>query len=208
MEARITAAILAVALVVSGCAAGGDNRPSDSTAQAAPNNVKEYRIGVDDLVSVNVWRDEELSVSMPVRPDGKITVPLVGDVQAGGRTPQEVAKEIRQRLSAYIRNPDVTVILTELRSHEFLSRIRVTGAVEAPMSMPYRQGMTALDAVLEAGGINVYAAPDRTKVFRRKGSGETEVLNIHLGRILTQGDLTTNIDLQPGDVITIPERLF
>ncbi len=208
MEARMIAVVLSVAMVLSGCASDGSRSSSDADAKTPPVNVQEYRIGVDDLVAVNVWRDEELSVTMPVRPDGKITIPLVGDVQAGGRTPQEVAKDIRERLSAYIRNPDVTVILTELRSHEFLSRIRVTGAVEAPMSMPYRQGMTALDAVLEAGGINVYAAPDRAKVFRRRASGETEILHIHLGRILTQGDLSTNVDLQPGDVIAIPERLF
>lgn len=208
MDARRIATIIVVTMVVSGCAADGDRRTDESAMETAALDVKEYKIGVDDVVAVNVWRDEELSVTMPVRPDGKITVPLVGDVQAGGRTPQEVAKEIRTRLSAYIRNPDVTVILTELRSHEFLSRIRVTGAVEAPMSMPYRQGMTALDAVLEAGGVNAYAAPDRTKIFRRSQSGETQVFNVHLGRILTQGDLGTNLDLQPGDVITIPERLF
>ncbi|MFA5529954.1 MAG: XrtA/PEP-CTERM system exopolysaccharide export protein [Thiohalomonadaceae bacterium] len=208
MDARKLAAMAVFVAALTGCAAGGDRRSGDTATDAKATESQEYRIGVDDLVAVNVWRDEELSVTMPVRPDGKITVPLIGDVQAGGRTPQEVAKEIRTRLSAYIRNPDVTVILTELRSHQFLSRIRVTGAVEQPMSMPYRQGMTALDAVLEAGGINAFAAPDRTKVFRRSQNGETKIFNVFLGRILTQGDLGTNLDLRPGDVITIPERLF
>jgi len=208
MDARKLAAMAVLVAALTGCAAGGDRRSGDAATDAKATESQEYRIGVDDLVAVNVWRDEELSVTMPVRPDGKITVPLIGDVQAGGRTPQEVAKEIRTRLSAYIRNPDVTVILTELRSHQFLSRIRVTGAVEQPMSMPYRQGMTALDAVLEAGGINAFAAPDRTKVFRRSQNGETKIFNVFLGRILTQGDLGTNLDLRPGDVITIPERLF
>ena len=138
-----------------------------------------------------------------------IAVARIGGGQAGGRRRREVARAIRQKLATYIRNPDVTVILTELRSHEYLSRIRVTGAVETPMSIPYRQGMTALDAVLEAGGTNPYAAPDRTKVFRRNGTkGGTNVLSVHLGKILSQGDLGTNIYLQPGDVITVPERLF
>ncbi|MGE0081859.1 MAG: XrtA/PEP-CTERM system exopolysaccharide export protein [Thiohalomonadaceae bacterium] len=208
MDARRLATVAVIVAAITACASGGDRRSREAVTDATDLNVQEYRIGVDDLVAVNVWRDDELSVTMPVRPDGKITVPLIGDVQAGGRTPQEVAKEIRTRLSAYIRNPDVTVIITELRSHQFLSRIRVTGAVEEPMSMPYRQGMTALDAVLEAGGVNAFAAPDRTKVFRRTPNGETKVFNVYLGRILTQGDLGTNLDLQPGDVITIPERLF
>lgn len=173
----------------------------------AGRQIDEYKIGVDDQISVNVWRDPELSVSMPVRPDGKITMPLVGDITAGGRTPEEVAATIRKKLSAYIRNPDVTVILTELRSHEYLSRVRVTGAVEEPLSMSYRQGMTVLDAVLEAGGVNVYAAPGGTKVFRRKGA-KTEVFDVDLDSILKNGDLSSNVYLRPGDVVTVPERLF
>lgn len=208
MDARRLAIMTVLLLVVTACASGGNHRASDEGIETSDMKVEEYRIGVDDLIAVNVWRDDELSVTMPVRPDGKITVPLIGDVQAGGRTPQEVAKEIRTRLSAYIRNPDVTVIIAELRSHQFLSRVRVTGAVQAPMSIPYRQGMTALDAVLEAGGVNAFAAPDRAKVFRRMPNGETKVFNVYLGRILTQGELGSNLDLMPGDVITIPERLF
>jgi len=101
---------------------------------------------------VTVWRNPELSVAGPVRPDGKITVPLIGDVEAGGRTPSEVAEQIKKQLSTYVREPNVVVIITDLRSHEFLSRIRITGAVRIPKSIPYRQGMTVLDAVLEAVG--------------------------------------------------------
>jgi polysaccharide export outer membrane protein len=111
----------------------------------------DYLIGVDDMVQVSVWRNPDLGITAPVRPDGKISVPLVGDVTAGGRTPDEVAKDLQQKLAAYVREPQVTVILTELRSHEYLSRVRVTGAVRQPISIPYRQGMTVLDAVLAAG---------------------------------------------------------
>lgn len=169
--------------------------------------VKEYRIGPDDEVQVNVWRNAELSVSMPVRPDGKISMPLIGDIQAGGRMPDEVAQEIREKLSHYVREPNVTVILTELRNHEYISRVRVTGAVETPSSLAFRQGMTVLDAVLAAGGINEFAAPDRAKLYRKIGD-ETKVYAIKLGGILNQGILDTNYTLRPGDIITVPERLF
>jgi len=207
MDVRRAFILFLLVVGAAGCAATRDS--SSPAPEEAAFSEHEYRIGVDDQVAVNVWRDPELSVTMPVRPDGMITVPLIGDVQAGGKTPQEVARTIRQKLAAYIRNPDVTVILTELRSHEYLSRIRVTGAVETPMSIPYRQGMTALDAVLEAGGTNPYAAPDRTKVFRRAGKeAKTQVLDVHLGKILTRGDLSSNVYLRPGDVVTVPERLI
>jgi polysaccharide export outer membrane protein len=194
-------------LVLSACA--GVNPALLNTKQPGALIGTTYRIGVDDGLQVSVWRNPELSVQVPVRPDGKISVPLIGDVQAGGLTPEQVAKSIREKLANYIRDPNVTVIVTSLRSHEFLSRIRVTGAVNAPKSMPYRQGMTILDAVLEAGGVNDFAAPNRTKLYRRvKGKNQTQVFNIDLGDILYEGSLGTNALLIPGDVITVPERIF
>ena len=167
----------------------------------------DYRIGVDDRVQVTVWRNPELSVTGPVRPDGKISVPIIGDVEAGGRTASEVSEIIKGKLSAYIRDPNVVVILTELRSHEFLSRVRVTGAVRNPRSMPHRQGMTVLDAVLECGGVNDFSAPGRTKLYR-KSKDKTEVFDIDLNDILRKGRLESNLMLRPGDVISVPERLF
>jgi polysaccharide export outer membrane protein len=166
-----------------------------------------YRIGVDDRLQISVWRNPELSVGVPVRPDGMISVPLIGDVQAGGMTPEQVAKIIRDRLVSYVRDPSVTVIVTDLRSGEYLSRVRITGAVRTPRSLPFRQGMTVLDAVLEAGGTNDFAAPNRTKLYRRDKT-KTEVLDVELGDILNKGRLGTNVTLVPGDVITVPERLF
>src|SRR5690606_7617163 len=141
----------------------GKTAPPDQSTVAIDN----YRIGVDDIVQVSVWRNPELGITVPVRPDGMISVPLVGDVAAGGRTPAEVAGDIQQKLADYVRDPQVAVILTELRSHEYLSRVRVTGAVRQPISIPYRQGMTVLDAVLAAGGLTEFAAPDRADLFRR-----------------------------------------
>jgi len=181
--------------------------PAADTAQRSASFEANYRIGVDDRVQIAVWRNPELSVTAPVRPDGKISVPIIGDVEAGGRTPSEVAEIIKKRLSEYIREPNVVVILTELRSHEFLSRVRVTGAVRTPRSMPHRQGMTVLDAVLEAGGINDFSSPNRSKLYR-KVKDKTEVLGVDLGDILNKGRLESNYLLRPGDVITVPERLF
>jgi polysaccharide export outer membrane protein len=201
---RILAAV-AVALLA-GCATttGSTTAPKvNPEAQA----VKEYHIGVDDSIRVAVWQNPDLNVTVPVRPDGKISVPLVGDVEAGGRTPTDVAAEIKARLSEYVRDPQVTVIVDQLRSHEYLSRVRVTGAVRTPISVPYRQGMTVLDAVLAAGGVNEFAAPDRTQLYRKEGNG-TRAYAIRLDNILQKGDLSTNYEAQPGDVITVPERAF
>lgn len=169
--------------------------------------VETYLIGVGDQVQVSVWRNEELSLSVPVRPDGMISVPLVGDVPAGGHPPMKVAEEIRNRLSTYVREPNVTVIVTQLRSHEYLSRVRVTGAVGQPRSLPHRPGMTVLDAVLEAGGPNEFASAGGSKLYRDK-DGKRSVMRVKLDEILKQGDLQTNYTLQPGDIITVPERLF
>jgi polysaccharide export outer membrane protein len=181
--------------------------PVDQAGLYGPGSTASYLIGADDKVQVSVWRNPELSVVVPVRPDGMISVPLIGDVQAGGMTPTDVGKAIEQKLSAYVRDPHVAVIVTELRSHEYLSRVRVTGAVRTPKSMPYRQGMTVLDAVLEAGGINEFASANRTKLYRRV-KDKTEVVDVELGAILNKGDLETNALLRPGDVVTVPERLF
>ena len=196
----IPALVLNLAACVSDAEITGGNQ--------VPEKIEgDYRIGVDDRVQVTVWRNPELTVTAPVRPDGKISVPIIGDVQAGGQTPAEVAETIRKRLSEYIREPNVAVILTELRSHEFLTRVRVTGAVRTPRSIPHRQGMTVLDAVLEAGGVTEFASPNRARLFR-KTKEKTEVFPIELGDILRKGRLETNLLLSPGDVITVPERLF
>ena len=169
--------------------------------------IKEYRVGIDDIIDINVWRNPELSVSMPVRPDGKISMPLIGDIIAAGLTPEDVAKSIEHRLKSFIRDPNVTVIIKELRSHEYLTLVRVTGAVNNPLSLNFRQGMTPLDAVLAAGGLNDYAAPNKTKLYRVI-NGKTHIIYIHLDDILTEGLLETNIELRPRDIIAVPERIF
>lgn len=204
---ELTIALVAAGLLLGGCASTSIEEFQKTGENFVSPLEGQYKIGVDDRVQVSVWRNPELSVTVPVRPDGMISVPLIGDVQAGGKTPTEVAESIRKRLSQYIRDPSVAVILTELRSHEFISRVRVTGAVRGARSMPFRQGMTVLDAVLEAGGINDFAAPNRAKLYRTV-DGKTQVLDLDLGDILNKGRLETNVFLIPGDVITVPERLF
>lgn len=199
-------AILVLAALLGACASsGGSHSAPPDQPQAA---VGEYLIGVDDIVQVTVWRNPELGITVPVRPDGRISVPLVGDVVAGGLTPAAVAADIQEKLSAFVRDPQVAVILTDLRSHEYLSRIRVTGAVRQPVSIPFRQGMTVLDAVLAAGGVNEFAASDRAALYRRNGDETTSTYAVRLDRILGRGDLATNHRVAPGDVITIPERAF
>jgi polysaccharide biosynthesis/export protein len=179
-----------------------------ASTPSAPMAIDAYHIGVDDMVQVSVWHNPDLSVTVPVRPDGRISVPLIGDVSAGGRTPEEVAADVKQKLSTYLRDPQVAVILTELRSHEYLSRVRVTGAVHQPVSIPYRQGMTVLDAVLAAGGTTEFASGDKTELYRRDSAGAVKPYDVRLDKIMKKGELSTNIAVQPGDIITVPERSF
>ncbi|WP_132984665.1 XrtA/PEP-CTERM system exopolysaccharide export protein [Luteimonas terricola] len=203
MFRQVIVMLLLVALAA--CSTGGGLVEAPPEQQRAP--VEDYAIGIDDIVQVTVWRNPELGITVPVRPDGRISVPLIGDVMAAGLTPAQVAADIQEKLGAYVRDPQVAVILTDLRSHEYLSRVRVTGAVRSPVSIPHRQGMTVLDAVLAAGGVNEFAAPDRSSLYRKSGSGTTSYA-IRLDKIINRGDLSTNFTVAPGDIITVPERAF
>ena len=169
--------------------------------------VSEYRIGIGDNLRIDVWKNPDLSVTVPVRPDGKISAPLIGDMLVAGSTPEIVAGDIELKLRKYIKTPQVTVIMTSLDSTRYLSRVRVTGAVAGNVSLQHQQGMTVLDAVLEAGGLNEFADASKTKVFRRIGD-DTVLIPIALDQILERGNLRDNIILQPGDTITVPERSF
>lgn len=198
--------VVALVLLLCACAGTPGNEAASAMTDSTPV-AGEYRIGVDDLVQVNVWRNPDLSVTVPVRPDGMISVPLIGDVKAGEQTPLEVAAAVEEKLGKYMRDPQATVIVTELRSHEFISRVRVTGAVQQPVSLPFRQGMTVLDAVLEAGGLTEFASANRAKLYRRGKEG-SKVMPVQLSQILSKGDLDTNYYLVPGDIVSVPERLF
>lgn len=203
---RRLVALLFIA-TLAGCASSAGTH-SAPTLDPDLMAVTAYHIGVDDQLQISVWQNPDLSVTVPVRPDGMITVPLIGDVQAGGQTPETVAATIQGKLKSFVRDPQVAVILTELRSHEYLSRVRVTGAVRTPISLPYRQGMTILDVVLSAGGTTEFAAADRTELYRRGRDGNTQSYAVQLDKILKRGELATNYPVQPGDVVTVPQRSF
>lgn len=197
---------LAVLIALPGCAGTtARNAAPPAVSTASPT---AYLIGVDDIIQVSVWNHPDLGITAPVRADGMITIPLVGDVQAGGRRPTEVAADARQAMSEFINEPEVTIIVAELRSHEYLSRVRVTGAVRTPSSLPYRQGMTVLDAVLAAGGPNEFAAANRSSLHRHLDNGSVSNYSLPLKRMLEQGDLEANHLLAPGDLIVVPQRLF
>lgn len=209
--ARMFKVLLGVVTVIwlAGCA--GPQVSSEQQISAAlnstPPSTQEYILGPTDVVQVSVWRNQDLSVTVPVRPDGKISVPLVGDIQAAGLTPTQLGNNIQKRLQTYIREPQVSIIVEQMGSHEYTDRVRITGAVKNPMSTPYRKGMTVLDMVLNAGGLNNFAAPSDAVLYR-KLDNKVVAIPIHLDEILTKGDIQTNYQLHPGDILTIPERNF
>ena len=195
--------------MIAGCVSEPNLPPKSESWQVTGPNVlvKSYKMAVGDQIRINVWKNSELSLSEPIRPDGKISMPLVGDMMAAGLTPEELAANIETRLASYVKAPNVTVILTSLQGHQFLSRIRVTGSVGSNVSMQYHQGMTVLDAILEAGSVDLYADANNTKLHRRTKKGAV-TYDIRLKNIMEDGDMRTNITLQPGDVITVPESNF
>lgn len=196
-------------LVLGGCVSEPNLPPKSKNWESTGPSVlvASYKMAVGDQLQINVWKNPELSLTEPIRPDGKISMPLIGDVLAVGLTPEELAARIESKLSNYVKAPNVTVILTNLQGHAFLSRIRVTGSVTSNISMQYFQGMTVLDAVLEAGSVDLYADANSTKLHRRTKKGAVSY-DIRLKDIMEEGDMTTNIQLLPGDIITVPESTF
>jgi polysaccharide export outer membrane protein len=199
---------LTAVTLIAGCAGPGTSSPEKiqkALAVDTTNSVDQYILGATDVVRVSVWRNEDLSITVPVRPDGKISVPLAGDVKASGLAPEELARDIELRLESYIREPQVSVVVTSMGSHEFSDRVRVTGAVQQPTSVPHRSGMTVLDMVLNSGGLSPFAAANNSVLYR-KVNGEVVAIPIKLDEILTRGDISTNYRLRPGDILTVPER--
>lgn len=179
--------------------------PSAEMPPASELEAQPYEIGVGDTVAVHVWRNPELGQSIVVRPDGFISMPLMGDVKAEGKEPEQLANEISDTLGEFIRTPEVTVMVTNPMSKEFRNRVRVTGQVTAPQSVAFQPGMTVLDVVLMAGGVTDFSADDRA-ILHRKIDGEYQSFGLNLGAILTDGDMRTNHSLQPGDVISVPRK--
>lgn len=201
--------LLSLVLILAGCAGTDYARQAKIERALERQNepVSDYRIGPSDTLRVVVWRNEDLSTQVPVRPDGRISVPLVGDVQASGKAPEELAKDIESGLDEYIRQPEVSVIVTQMSSHEFTHRVRVTGAVGQPASQPYREGMTVMDVILGAGGATEFANLDSATLYRELDD-EVVAIPVDLDAILNNGNIETNYRLVPGDIITVPERRF
>ncbi len=197
--------ILTFLFVLGGC--GRTNVEDDLPPPRQNSVLGEYQIGVGDELRINVWKNEDLSILVPVRPDGKISLPLLGDVTAQGLSAVQLAENITTGLQTYIRSPQVNVIVINAGSVDYLLRVRVTGAVSDPRSIPYKDGMTVLDLVLEAGGPTEYASTNKAKLYR-KLDGEVKVYPIKLYDILNKGKLKTNYTLSPSDIVTVPERLF
>ena len=186
---------------------GPASATAEQPAQQATTVGPTYMIGPGDTLQVFVWRNPELTATVPVRPDGKITTPLVQDMVAVGKTPTQLSSDIEAVLSEYIRSPQVNVIVVNPVSA--FSQIKVIGQVTNPQSLPYREGMRVLDAVLAAGGLGPYAAGNRAKVVRKQGEGNKEVtLRVKLDDLLNKGDMRHNLELKPGDVLVVPESFF
>ena len=165
----------------------------------------DYIIGPGDQLQVFVWQNPDLSISVPVRPDGKVSTPLNEDMVAVGKSPCQLSKDIEQRLSEYVRSPHVNVIVTKAAS--VFSQVKVIGQVQKPEAVPYRDGLTVLDAVLAVGGLTQYAAGNRARIVRMVDGREKEI-PVHLGALVNGGDMSQNLPLKPGDVLVVPESRF
>jgi polysaccharide export outer membrane protein len=207
---RLLAFTTMASLAVAGCAGGGGGPqlPPASFVSMQEGPGEEYVIGPLDELTVFVWRNPELGAQVQVRPDGRITTPLITDMPAVGKTPKMLADDITLQLSQYIQEPLVSVIVNKFAG-TFSQQVRVVGATTKPASLPYRANMTLLDAMIAVGGLSEFAAGNRARLIRfDKQSGSQKEYTIKLGDLLRKGDSQANVMLMPGDVIIIPESAF
>ena len=199
---RLLAALAAVVTaVLAGC--GTPTHDPAPTFAASPDY--RYLIGTGDSVNIIVWRNPELSMTVPVRPDGRLTIPLVEDLPALGRTPTELARDIEKALSKFVRDPVVTVIVAGA-SGPFGEQIRIIGEAAKPQALPYRQDMTVLDVMIAVGGLTDFADGNKTVLVRGKEQGK--MYTLRLNDLIKRGDVSANVDVKPGDVLIIPQSWF
>jgi len=167
---------------------------------------QEYVIGPGDVLDIFVWRNTDLTRQIPVRPDGRISMPLVGDTVVVGKTPAVLATELQDKLKAFIQDPLVTVIPTQFVGL-FTRQIRVIGEAAQPRALPFRSSMTVLDVMIEVGGLTRYADGNRAVLVRQAGA-QQQSYRVRLDSLIRDGDITQNVDMQPGDILIIPQRLF
>jgi polysaccharide biosynthesis/export protein len=174
--------------------------PVNGTATA-----NEYVIGPGDSLQIFVWRNPDLSANVPVRPDGKISTPLVEDMVAVGKSPSQLARDVEKVLEVFVKSPRVNVIVSQPLSA--FSQVKIIGQVMKPQSIAYREGMTVLDAILAVGGLGPNAAGNRSKVIRTEG-GKSTTMKVKLESLVNNGDMKQNLALKPGDVLVVPESIF
>ncbi|MBP6362582.1 MAG: polysaccharide export protein [Novosphingobium sp.] len=207
---RVLAACAMLSMMLTGCAgsASGPQLPPASFVAMQEGPGEDYIIGPLDELTIFVWRNPELGAKVQVRPDGRITTPLITDMPAVGKTPKMLADDITLQLSQFIQDPLVSVIVNKFAG-TYSQQVRIVGATEKPASLPYRANMTLLDAMIAVGGLSEYAAGNRAKLIRfDKASGKQKEYSIRLGDLLKKGDSKANVMLMPGDVIIIPESSF
>lgn len=209
---KLSALLMSVsALAVAGC--GGAPRtgltlPAASFVGSSDQVSDNYLIGAMDEITIFVWRNPELSANVQVRPDGRITTPLVADMVAVGKTPAQLADDIRQALTRYIQEPLVSVMINRPQG-TFAQQVRVIGATTRPAAIPYRANMTLLDAMIAVGGLSEFAAGDRARLIRvDRETGQQRQYDLRITSLIRRGDVRANVRLEPGDVIIIPESMF
>lgn len=193
-----------LALFLSGCASFSKQTLDEESLQNIPDY--NYIIGPGDAVNIFVWRNPDVSNSVPVRPDGKITTPLVEDLQASGRTPSQLARDIEKSLATYIKDPLVTVIVTGFVG-PYDQQIRVIGEAAKPQALPYREKMTLLDVMIAVGGTTEFANGNATTLVRRVNGQQMEY-RVRIDDLIKDGDISANVHMLPGDVLIIPESWF
>lgn len=196
----VTAALFVI--ILSACSTTPE-MPTSVSPQAA---VHDYLIGPGDTVNIIVWRNPEVSMSIPVRPDGKITTPLVEDLVAIGKTSTELARDIEKALAKFIQQPVVTVIVTGF-SGPYEEQIRVIGQAAKPQALPYRKGMSLMDVLIAVGGITEFASGNKADIIRTV-DGKQQKLNVRLNDLIKDGDISANVLVRPGDILVIPQSFF
>ncbi|MFC4291671.1 XrtA/PEP-CTERM system exopolysaccharide export protein [Sphingorhabdus arenilitoris] len=209
LKTKAILGVSAAALALSGCSGfGGNNLPeAPVTASQVQRGSEEYLIGPLDTLTIFVWRNPELGAKVQVRPDGRITTPLITDMPAAGKTSTMLAQDIKLQLSQFINEPIVSVIVNDFQGGS--QNIRILGATEKPASIPYRANITVLDAIIAVGGLSEFASGNRARLIRvNRATGRQQEYALRLGDLLKRGDSRANVQLQPGDVIIIPESAF
>lgn len=202
---RRCVASVALAVLMTACASHGE-LPSAMFVSPNEGPGPDYIIGPLDSVNIFVWRNQEVSTSVTVRPDGRISVPLIEDLPATGRTPTQLARDIEEKLSVYIRNPIVTVIVGGFNG-PFAQQVRVVGEAAAPAAIPYRANMTLLDVMITVGGLTDFAAGNQASLIRNDNGAQLQY-TVRIGDLIKDGDISANVRILPGDVIIIPESIF